>query len=428
MYKSALRLLLISILLVNWVWVKAQNLTKSPYSIIGVGEIHFYGSSTQSSLGQTGQGFRRVNEINVLNPASFSALKYTVADGGALWSRGTLSRGNLQQTVTNFSFSYFMFGVPLSARKKVGMAFGLSPYSSLGYNVSARQQFDSYDATITLKGTGGLNRFHAGIGAQILPSFSVGINANYIFGQTNFEQKLLIPAQFNQRNLAETRRRNINDFQYNIGAQYHKEYERGERKDKYAFVVGATYTLGARLNATEDYFIRSLGIGNTGFFGDTIMYEKSLPGIIQMPRSVQTGVSFEKKDHWMVCADVNYTQWSAYRAFGRNDSLQNSFGFGVGWSFIPNFLDYKHYYNRVEYRLGARYESGNVQLSNIPIATYGVSAGIGLPLGKNRSRVNISGEYFIKGANQNNLIREEYFRFIIGLNFSDKWFQRYRYD
>src|SRR6478609_1416896 len=34
----------------------AQNLTKSPYSIIGVGESHYYGSAYLSAMGQVSQG------------------------------------------------------------------------------------------------------------------------------------------------------------------------------------------------------------------------------------------------------------------------------------------------------------------------------------------------------------------------------------
>jgi hypothetical protein len=91
-------------------------------------------------------------------------------------------------------------------------------------------------------------------------------------------------------------------------------------------------------------------------------------------------------------------------------------------------LDYKNYFKRIEYRAGFRYDNGNIILSNTRISTYGLSVGMGMPLGKSKSRINLSAEYFVKGTTNNNLIKEEYFRFILGLNFSDKWFQRYKYD
>jgi long-subunit fatty acid transport protein len=418
--------LLVTSLLVGH--VNAQNLTQSPYSIIGIGEMQYYGSATQSSMGQVAQGMRKSADVNVYNAASFSALKYTVIDGGVMFSPGTISKGRFQSSVENYSFSYFWIGMPISIKRSIGMVFGLSPYSSLGYNVSTPNQYPDFTAVTEMKGTGGLSRFHFGLGAKLFKNLSIGFNANYIFGQTTLEQKLIIPKQFNQSNIAETRRRVVRDMQYQFGAQYHKDIIKGIRKDKYTLVVGSNYTLATNLKAKEDQFVRSLGVGGTGYFGDTQYYKNDVEGFIRMPYTVSSGISYEKKDHWFVNTDVNYTNWSSYREFGRVTSLTNSLGVSVGGSFIPNILDYKNYFKRIEYRAGLRYDNGNIILSDTRISTYGLSVGMGMPLGKSKSRINLSAEYFVKGTTDNNLIKEEYFRFILGLNFSDKWFQRYKYD
>jgi hypothetical protein len=110
------------------------------------------------------------------------------------------------------------------------------------------------------------------------------------------------------------------------------------------------------------------------------------------------------------------------------DSLQNSLGFNIGGSYIPNATDYKNYFNRVEYRAGLKYDGGNVIWADKNISSYGFSLGMGMPLGKSKSKLNIAGEYYARGTTANNLIKEEYFRIVLGLNFSDRWFQRYKYD
>jgi hypothetical protein len=406
----------------------SQNLTKSPYSIIGFGEMHFYGTATLSALGQVSQGLRQQNEINVLNPASFSALKYTVIDGGVLYSRGTLTKGNEQQTVSNYSFSYFLFGVPLSQRKNAGFVFGLSPYSSIGYNVSSNKTYTDFTGVTQMTGSGGLSRFHAGIGAQLIKNVSVGVNANYLFGQSVLDQRLIIPSEYNKVNIADTRRRNINDFQYQLGLQYHKEIVRGEQNEKHQLVVGASYTFGASLSGLEDQWIRSFKVETPQLLGDTITYVERARGTVFIPGYVQTGISYEKKDHWIIAADFTYQNWSLYQEFGNQLDLNAQYGSSVGFIYIPNSSDYKKYFKRVEYRGGLRYNTGYFTIANKAISTYGVSAGLGLPLGKSKSRINISGEYFIRGTTSNNLIREEYFRIVFGINFTDKWFQRYKYD
>lgn len=420
--------LYIFVMILSGITAQAQNITKSPYSIIGLGDLQFYGTPQQSAMGQVNQGIRKVNNINVLNPASYSALKYTVLDGGIMFSQGSLTKGGVKSDIDNFSFTYFMFAVPLSIKKNIGMSFGLSPYSAVGYNVSTVKVYPDYIGTTSMVGSGGLSKLHMGFGAQVVKHFSLGVNANYLFGQLIREQRLIVPSVYAKSNLAETRRRNVSDIQFEIGAQYHLPFEKGVRKDKYEFVAGATYTVGNQLAAKETYYMRSLGVGGTTFAQDTIMYTNNKKGTIDMPFSIKGGLSYEKKDNWQLAADVNYTNWSSYQSFGLNDSLNNSLGFSLGGSFIPNILDYKNYFKRTEYRAGARYESGYIYLNGKNISSYAVSAGVGLPLGKSKSRLNITGEYIVKGTTSNNLIREEYFRITIGLNFSDRWFLRYKYE
>lgn len=429
MQHKALRLFIyIQLIVLSGFQAEAQNLTKSPYSILGVGEMQFPGTALQSSMGQVGQGMRRPADINVLNPASYSGLKYTVIEGGVTYGLGTLSKGGASSSIDNLSFSYFNIALPISLRHKIGVAFGLSPFSNIGYNVSTSSSTPGSESITQMTGTGGLSRFYFGGGVQVIKNVSVGFNASYIFGQINKDQKLIFPETYNKYNIDETRRRIVGDMQFQGGIQYHRDFERGIAKEKYTFVAGAAYTLGAKLSAREEYFIRSMGVGQTGGIRDTIDFKEGNKGNIQLPYSMSTGISLEKKDNWMVAVDVNYTNWSAYRSFGRTDSLKNSLGIAVGASFIPNSIDYKNYFKRVEYRAGARYDNGNLELSGKNIGTYGVSVGLGLPLGKTKSRLNISSEYYVRGTSQNNLIKEEYIRFIVGINFSDKWFQRYKYD
>jgi long-subunit fatty acid transport protein len=427
MQHKALRLFLYTILsCLLSLGVTAQNLTKSPYSIIGVGEQHYYGSVYQSGMGQLAQGIRRQNEINVMNPASFSSLKYTVIDAAAYYANGTLSTEKRSTSVDNYSFSYFMFGVPLSAKLKAGMVFGLSPYSNIGYNILNTKQYDGYTGTTYVSGSGGLTRFHIGAGAQIVKNFSMGFNMNYLFGQTRVDQRLIIPANYYMLNTVDMRTRNIGDVQFQLGAQYHKDFER--KDDKYTFVAGASYTLASKLNGYEDHIVGSMATGEILFLSDTLESKTDFKGTVDLPMMLNGGVSLEKKDNWMIGMDVNFANWSTYRSFGYTDSLKNSLGISVGGSFTPNASDYKNYFKRIEYRAGARYDNGNISIRGTNIANYGVSAGLGMPLGKSKSKLNIALEYYVKGTTQNNLIKEEYFRIVFGINFSDRWFQRYKYD
>jgi hypothetical protein len=175
--------------------------------------------------------------------------------------------------------------------------------------------------------------------------------------------------------------------------------------------------------------VRSLGVGRTSGPGlDTIVHETDKAGNINMPLVVRAGMTLEKRDFWTIGADVTFSKWEDFRMFGSTDSLKNSLSVSLGGSIIPKYNDYKNYLKRVEYRAGLRYDNGSLSVYGKNIQLYGASVGLGLPLGKSKSKVNMSFEYYVKGTKESNLLKEEYFRFVIGVTVSDKWFQRYKYD
>ena len=147
-----------------------------------------------------------------------------------------------------------------------------------------------------------------------------------------------------------------------------------------------------------------------------------------LPASFKGGFSIGLTDKWNFSADAFYTQWEQFRNFHVSDSLRNTYGVHAGGSFTPDASDYKNIFRRMEYRAGFFYEQGNVVFNGTGIDLMGVSVGFGLPLAKSRSRINASIEYFKRGTSEHGLVAENYFRFTLGVNFSDKWFYRHRYD
>ncbi len=409
--------------------VTAQNLTKSPYSSLGVGDIHFPGTAKQSALGQLGQGIRSSFEINSLNPASYGALKETVLEAGALYSVGTISSSTSVSEVDNFSFGYFKLAFPVSYKLGWGMGFGLEPYSNVGYDVSSSLKFPDYDATLKQVGSGGLSRFYGGTGIAFIKdkkdsfSFSGGVQASYIFGSNETKQTLIIPREFNRFNTEQQTRTIIGDFQFQYSLQYHQKL-----KNDITLVGGASMWQQARLNASQEYFAKSMGLGGLVGVVDTIAYVENSDITILLPSSYALGFGMEKKDKWFAGAEVSYQAWSDYRLNGQSDSLKNAIGINLGASYIPNISNFKNYFSRVEYRAGLRFDNGNVNANNTDIVNYAFSLGAGLPLGKSKNRLNVGLEYMVRGTHDNSLIKEEYFRFVLGISVSDKWFNRYKYD
>ncbi|MCG9880828.1 MAG: hypothetical protein MH472_09550 [Bacteroidia bacterium] len=199
MQNSARRL---AFLLITGIWaccsgVTAQNITKSPYSIVGIGDEIYSGNASTYSMGQTNQAIRNPFAVNIFNPASYSSAKTTNIEAGATYSLGSYTSRTSTADVNNAWIAYLNFAFPLSAKRGMGVAFGLTPFSGVGYNVQSEITIPSDSAPIpalyNFVGRGGLSRFYLGYGMRLHRMASIGVNANYLFGENTNITQLLIP-------------------------------------------------------------------------------------------------------------------------------------------------------------------------------------------------------------------------------------------
>ncbi len=435
MQNSAPRLLVVVFF---WVWsasscLFAQNITKSPYSIIGVGDLIYGGNASTYSMGQTNQGIRNPFSVNMLNPASYSSTFTTNIEAGSTLSFGTFKGAANSNNVNNAWIAYFNFALPISVKRGMGISFGATPFSGVGYNILSQvkipQDTFSIDGYNSFVGRGGISRFYLGYGMRLHRNVSVGVNANYLFGQTTNTTQLLIPAAYNMFNTNEDKTIYTHGWLMDYGIQIHDTFsvvKNNDRKD-YEWVLGATLTPQTNLNAEQSYLLRSLPVGTTSGIKDTVYSESDKPGTVTAPMSYKAGFSFSRKEYWTIAGDFKATNWSNYRSFGGADSLRNSIGGSLGASIIPNPKS-KNYLARTEFRFGARYEKSNLVVMATGVDVLSFTAGVGLPLTKSKSKVNLGVEWQQRGTTAHGLVQENYFRVYIGISFADKWFYRYRYD
>lgn len=413
----------------------AQNITKSPYSTIGLGEMQFGGSAALHGMGQLSQGIKMPSLLNNQNPASYSGLQNTVWDAAGLASAGNISSANTSGGVTNATFAYFSAGFRVSQKRGWGLSFGLMPFSGIGYKINRTIQTSTFTGTEQNSGQGGLSRVYLGTGFRLKRNLSLGVNGGYVFGQLTQTTLLTIPVQYNMYNLVENRDRYLKGFAFDIGMQYADTFTATNKKQvekKYQYTFGLTVSPQSSLSATDNYNVRTLGVGVTNPSGsgkDTVANRSDVTGTAILPMIVKGGVFFQEINHWGIGVDLSYAAWQNYQAFGSSDSLKNTIGFNIGGFYKHNKTDVKSYFNRIEYRAGMRYDNGNVSVSGTNISTLGFSVGLGLPIDKALSKINISAEYLMRGTTENKQLREDYFRLVIGVSISDyQWFRRYKYD
>jgi hypothetical protein len=147
---------------------------------------------------------------------------------------------------------------------------------------------------------------------------------------------------------------------------------------------------------------------------------------------------FQKKGKLMIAADYVRTNWNNYRFFGSPDALQNAWQAKVGTQFIPLISGDKQrtsYWSRAIYRAGFNFSREPFLINNTELKSYGVTLGMGLPVGKyglteilyRNHVINLAVEFGQRG-NKNAVLRENFFRLSAGFSLSDIWFIKRRYD
>ena len=122
--------------------VAAQSGTNSPYSQYGLGLLNEQSSGFNRGMNGLGLGFREHNQVNYLNPASYSAIDSLtfIFDAGLSGQLTNFSENGQRINAKNADFEYAVAGFRVF--KHVGVSFGIVPFTNVGYNYSISDFLD----------------------------------------------------------------------------------------------------------------------------------------------------------------------------------------------------------------------------------------------------------------------------------------------
>ena len=75
-----------------------------------------------------------------------------------------------------------------------------------------------------------------------------------------------------------------------------------------------------------------------------------------------------------------------------------------------------------------RFEETGLNINNQSIDEFGISFGVGLPIGRLFENANIGFEFGQRGTTNANLVEENFVNFQISLSLNDRWFVKRKYD
>jgi len=398
--------------------LNAQNRINSPYSMFGPGEVRGNSLFQNMSMGGVAQGFRSNVTVNHVNPASYTATdSLSFIFDAVIFSHMYRQKFQGNQQMSNYSMiGNINFAFPVT--RFWGIAAGLLPFSQSGYNIS--EFSDTHEGVkFTYQGRGGINQVYLGHGFRLLPNLSVGINASYLFGRTE-DNTLVASNSVGFYSSTWSVADEIDGFMFTYGIQWHQELRNGSRIN-----VGATYTPNTNLNISRNSFQISELPGVT--FPDTLTHTISEPGKMLIPARVAAGVFMDLNNEWSIGVDYETQFWSNFESKGVSGDLSDSYMARFGTIFNPQFTTYANVFGRLEYRAGIRYGKSFLNIDNQAFNEFGISFGIGIPVRRSLSGINIGFEYSTRAADSPELIEEDFFRVNIGLNIHERWFARRRF-
>ena len=418
------------ILFIFPVFMFAQVNTYSPYSFFGVGNLAPSGFTQQLCTGGLGNAFFDTNHLNFSNPSSYSFLNLTTVELSGMMHINTLTQGDLTQNNVNSNITALGLGFPIS--KKASMAFGLKPYSFVGYNIETQLNNNSL-GLIDYKflGSGGLNNAIFGLSYAISDKIFIGTNLNYYFGTINQTNAIEFDSVgfLNYREQASTI---IRDLKFDFGVGFQQSI------NDYNLSVGMVFSPSVDMNGKTTIFSNTYTLsGDYEYFGDTISDYTVRDGYVKMPNFLGFGINLSKGKNWLLGIDYNYTTWNDYSSFGEDITYMDNLNtFILGGYWVPKLSDIHNYWNTVQYRFGLSFSKGYLDLNYLAdldmqsplLKDYTISLGLGLPIPKNLSEANIGFQYGFRGTKDNNLIHEKYFNIIFSITFNDKWFTKRKID
>lgn len=420
--------LLVLVLVFSSEYLVAQTGTNSPYSRFGIGKLKNKSVNARlRGMGGLSNAIVSNRFVNPSNPASyteFDSLSF-LFNAGLEMNSINYRTNTLTEKGGNASLSYFSLGFPVTKRWKV--AIGLLPFSDVGYNTIVSNEMDEVGRyNFAYSGDGGLNQLYFGNGFKISDRLSVGVNLTYIFGRNTSSTLLYFPDSTLYANTKTENRLLANDFIFDYGILYSHPIN-----ERYTFRAGLNYGQKIKLSITEESLTRTLFGGVDGgieYILDTISYTPERKSSFTLPHTIGLGLVFERNNQWLVGLDANWQNWKGFKIGNQLDTLQNAWNIALGGEFTPTYTSISKYWSRVTYRMGIRYNQTYLNIYDQSINEFGISFGLGLPLPRSLTTIDLSVEVGRGGTTAKNLIQENFVNFTLGVSIYERWFVKRRYN
>ncbi|RJE71434.1 MULTISPECIES: hypothetical protein [Reichenbachiella] len=407
-------------------YLAQAQITFSPYSVFGIGDIQSRAMSHQEAMGGVGIGTPSFYHINNMNPALLTYNVLSAFEIGLQGESRTAASEFDNQTTGTGGFKYLSFAFPV-LYNRMTTNIGVRPYSSVNFDFLTSGQVIGNDDVISItenQGEGGISEVYWSNGIKIIDNLSVGVRSSFLFGFIEDETKIYL---YSEDVLAQVptglkEKTNYKGFTFGFGASYEIDIAKDKRIN-----IGATYDLAHSLEG--DRLTRQVTFVNDNSIPGDTLTNRTYSNAFDLPAEYGIGVSFEHLNRFIIGIDVARAEWKEDAAFGdfSEQKMRDSYRAGLGVEIIPKYNDVDSYLSRVRYRFGVSYEQVPYLAGTTKIDDFGINFGWSLPV-KSVSSLDMAFKYGQRGTKSDGLVKETYIKFVLGATLNDRWFVRRKYN
>jgi hypothetical protein len=420
--------IVIAIVYIATIGMYAQDGTVSPYSFFGIGDLKNAGTVENQMMGGIGVYADSIH-LSLKNPAAYGKLGLEVMDREGLVTY-TAGVSNKQYQLKSFTeeqkssittLDYLALGFSLG--KGLGMGFGIMPYSSVGYNLIDERSNTSGSLVNVYTGEGGLTRVFYSVGYEVINDLSIGATVNFNYGTLDSER--LQQIEDIQFGTFDRRSSRVNGFDFNYALNY-TPVIKGRQRLHSSIRVN---TQGNLVSKNERQ-IGSFSVANGGTIEEVevnLAAQNLRNTELKIPTTTTFGLGYGEDFKWFVGAEYSFQGMSSFdNTFLGADNVryEDASSYALGAFITPDYDSFTSYLKRVTYRAGVRFDKTGMLVNEVDINNFGITFGLGLPLGRSFSNLNLGFELGRRGTTRANLIEESYFKFNVGLSLNDRWFQK----
>ncbi len=384
----------------------AQNMTSSPYSRYAYGDMNENVPTGYRAMGGVGIGMRNNKAINPSQPASYTSMDSLtfMFDIAACVSWSHYRDAGGVKNKANGNLEYVTMQFPLWKRW-IAMSVGLTPYSSVGYDISLKDSINSsYHYVKHYYGTGNISQVYGGLSFNICNWVALGANIYYMWGDLNRMRALTFDESGLQTTIQDELL-SISDVRFRYGAQFFHTW------GKHTINLGAIFENKTKLNS-ELIVIETQS-------------DDSIPLFVngwQLPMVWGVGASYNWANRLTVAFDFERQCMASalYNGLpGKENGLQDRNRYALGVEYRHDPMGRK-YVERMIWRAGV-----NVQdeyLATIGAKRISASIGMGFPLYTIGTVINTTIEYSHRGSSAG--LEDNSLRLTIGASIAESWFMK----